>query len=105
MDEGDIMAGYTSGGGGAHGVTMHSERGGMGTSALVVGVIGVLMSWYWPAGLVLGVLAVVFGVAGRKRVARGEAANAGAAQAGLILGAVGLVLTAVFAALIISAAM
>jgi len=74
-------------------------------SALVTGIIGVVLSWYWPAGLVLGVVAVVCGVVGRKSAARGEATNAGTATAGLVLGIIGLVLTAVFAAFIISAAM
>jgi hypothetical protein len=99
------MTSYTTGTGSSHGAATHSRRNGLGTSALVVGIIGVVLSWYWPAGLVLGVLAVVFGVVGRGRAARGEASNASTAKAGLILGVVGLVLTAVFAAFIMSAVM
>ncbi|WP_329454626.1 DUF4190 domain-containing protein [Streptomyces sp. NBC_01497] len=99
------MASYTSGTGSAHAGDVHSERNGMGTSSLVVGIIGLVLSWYWPAGLVLGALAVIFGVVGRGRAARGEASNAGTAKAGLVLGIVGLVLTAIFAAFIMSAVM
>ncbi|MCA1221609.1 DUF4190 domain-containing protein [Streptomyces sp. 8L] len=95
------MASYTSGGA-SHGAAAHSGRGGLGTAALVLGIIGVVLSWYWPVGLVLGVLAVVFGVVGRRRVLRGEATNAGTAKAGLVLGIVGLVLTAIFVAFVVS---
>jgi len=96
---------YMSGAGSTHTTTARSHRNGSGVGALVTGIIGVVLSWYWPAGLVLGVVAVVCGVVGRKSAARGEATNAGTATAGLVLGIIGLVLTAVFAAFIISAAM
>jgi hypothetical protein len=49
-------------------------------------------------GIVLGILAVVFGVIGRNRARRSEATNGGVAIAGLVIGAVGLVLAVVLLA-------
>jgi Domain of unknown function (DUF4190) len=86
-----------------HGTMTPTHRGGAGVAAIVLGIIAVVLSWWWPAGLVLGVIAVVCGVVGRHRVARGEAGNRGTATAGLTLGIVGLVLTAGFFAFILAA--
>lgn len=77
---------------------------GMGTAALVLGIIAVVMSWYWVAALPLGIVGIVLGVLGRKKAARGEATNRGAATAGMVLGIVGIVLAAVFIAVIAAAA-
>ncbi|WP_338057722.1 DUF4190 domain-containing protein [Streptomyces sudanensis] len=46
-------------------------------------------------GIVLGVLALIFGIIGRKRVQRGEANNGGMATAGIVTGTIGIVLGAV----------
>ncbi|MFB7510760.1 DUF4190 domain-containing protein, partial [Streptomyces broussonetiae] len=65
---------------------------GMGTAALVCGILSTVGFLLWPVALVLGVLAVIFGAVGRGKAKRGEATNAGTALAGLICGAVGIVL-------------
>jgi uncharacterized protein DUF4190 len=70
-------------------------RNGMGTAALIVGILAVLLCWTLVGGVVLGLLAVVFGAVGRGRVKRGEATNGGAAVAGVILGLLGVVLAVV----------
>jgi heme/copper-type cytochrome/quinol oxidase subunit 2 len=72
---------------------------GLGTAALVIGIIAVLGCWTIVGGIVLGVLAIVFGFIGRGRVKRGEASNGGAATAGLALGAVGLAVAILFLAI------
>nr|WP_237331441.1 DUF4190 domain-containing protein [Streptomyces mexicanus] len=59
---------------------------------------------YGVLSLVLGILAVVFGVKGRRKAARGEADNHGQAQAGFIMGIIGIVLgLAVIAFLVVVA--
>jgi uncharacterized protein DUF4190 len=76
------------------------RRNGMGTTALVVGVVAlvlVVLLLFAPLGAFLGLVAVVFGIVGIVRVNRGDADNRGQAVAGLITGAfallVGVVLT------------
>ncbi|MGW2182944.1 DUF4190 domain-containing protein [Streptomyces sp. NPDC001732] len=66
---------------------------GMGTAAMVLGILAVCMFCvYGIPSLVLGVLALIFGILGRKRVQRGEATNSGQALAGIIMGSVGIAL-------------
>src|SRR4051812_41796212 len=71
-------------------------RNGLGTAALVVGIVGLLFSWTVVLGLALGVLGIVFGVIGRRRADRGEATNKGQATAGLILGSIATLVAVVF---------
>ncbi|MFF2330517.1 MULTISPECIES: DUF4190 domain-containing protein [unclassified Streptomyces] len=64
---------------------------GMGTAAMVLGILAVcLFCVYGIPSLILGVLALIFGILGRKRVQRGEATNSGQALAGIIMGSVGI---------------
>jgi uncharacterized membrane protein HdeD (DUF308 family) len=58
---------------------------------------------YGIVSLVLGILAVVFGVKGRRKAERGEANNHGQAQAGFIMGIIGIVLGIAVMALIATA--
>ncbi len=67
-------------------------RNGMGTAALVLGILALVFAiLFFPVGLVLGILAVIFGFIGRGRANRGEATNGGAATAGLVMGILGLI--------------
>jgi hypothetical protein len=68
------------------------RRNGLGTAALVLGILALLLSWTIVGGVVLGLAAVVLGVLGRGRVKRREADNGGSAVAGIVLGLVGLVI-------------
>ncbi|MFF4835623.1 DUF4190 domain-containing protein [Streptomyces sp. NPDC001315] len=65
---------------------------GMGTAALVLGILSAIVFCLWPIAIIMGVLGVIFGAIGRKKANRGEATNGGQALAGLICGAVGIVL-------------
>ncbi|MFE7354706.1 DUF4190 domain-containing protein [Streptomyces sp. NPDC057543] len=66
---------------------------GMGVAAMVLGILAVcLFCIYGIPSLILGALALIFGILGRKRAQRGEATNNGQALAGIILGSIGLVI-------------
>jgi hypothetical protein len=69
---------------------------GMGITALVLGILAVVTFCFWGLGIVLGILALIFGFIGRGRARRGEANNAGMALAGIILGAIGSLISAAF---------
>ncbi|MFI7341941.1 DUF4190 domain-containing protein [Streptomyces sp. NPDC050085] len=75
-------------------------RNGLGTAALILGIIGALSGivpiMFWLAG-VLGVVALILGLTGHARARRGEATNKGVALTGAILALISLGL-AVFGA-------
>ncbi len=71
-------------------------RNGYGVAALVLGIASIVTFWSFVGGVLFGVLGLVFGILGRRRAKRGEATNGGVALAGLITGAVGLAVTAVY---------
>ncbi|MFJ3580683.1 DUF4190 domain-containing protein [Streptomyces sp. NPDC090127] len=94
--------GYGTGGGGyAQPGWQQPPSNGMGTAAMVLGIIAVAGFCMYGLGVVLGILALVFGVIGRKKVQRGEANNGGMATAGIVLGSIGILVSAVFLAFII----
>jgi hypothetical protein len=69
------------------------RRNGMGTTALVLGVVAlvlVLLLLFAPLGALLGLVAVLFGILGLIRVNRGEADNRGQAVTGLVTGGAAL---------------
>lgn len=69
-------------------------KNGFGITALVLGIIAVLTGFFFIGGL-LGIAAIVFGVLGLGRVKRGEANNKGMAIAGIVLGVLGILATAI----------
>ncbi|MCX4823640.1 DUF4352 domain-containing protein [Streptomyces sp. NBC_01142] len=77
-------------------------RNGLGTAALVLGIIGTVSGFipflFWLAGI-LGLIALILGLSGRGRVKRGEAANKGVTTIGAVLGLVALILSVVGAVL------
>lgn len=80
---------------------MSAPLNGFGTTALVLGIVSVVLFCLWGLGIVLGILALIFGFLGRGRAKRGQATNGGQALAGIILGAVGVVVSGVFLGLMI----
>jgi hypothetical protein len=65
------------------------RRNGMGTAALVVGVVAltlVVLILFAPLGVLAGLVAVVLGILGLSRANRGEADNRGQAVTGLVTG-------------------
>ena len=88
--------------GGGYGAypTARPRRSGLGTAALVIGVVSlvlVVLILFSPLGVLLGLVAVILGIVGIVRVNRGEADNRGEAVAGLVTGALAVVLGLVFA--------
>jgi len=76
-------------------------RNGLGVAALVLGVLSlVFMLLFPPGGVIVGILAVVFGIIGVRRVGRGEATNRGQAVAGAITGGIGLLVSVVLLAIL-----
>ncbi|WP_307131191.1 DUF4190 domain-containing protein [Streptomyces aurantiacus] len=69
---------------------------GLGIASLVLGIVSAVGFCLWPVSLAAGVLALIFGLIGRNKVRRGEATNPGHALAGIICGAVGVVLAIAF---------
>lgn len=68
-------------------------QNGLGTASMVLGILAcALFCLYGVVSLVLGVLAVVFGIKGRRKAESGLADNHGQAQAGFVMGIVGIVL-------------
>ncbi|WP_228976788.1 DUF4190 domain-containing protein [Streptomyces sp. DH12] len=67
---------------------------GLGVASMVLGIVSIVGCWMYGLGIVLGVLALIFGIVGRKRVRRGEANNGPIATAGIVTGAVGIALGA-----------
>jgi hypothetical protein len=63
-------------------------QNGLGTAAMVLGIIALVLFFTIFIGVVCGVLAIVFGAIGRARVRRGQATNHGQATAGLVTGTI-----------------
>ncbi|GGT49997.1 DUF4190 domain-containing protein [Streptomyces purpureus] len=74
---------------------------GMGITAMVLGICATVGFCAYGLGIILGILALIFGIIGRKRAQRGEATNSGMAVAGIVLGSIGMVVSAAFLAFII----
>ena len=67
------------------------ERSGKATAAMVLGIIGVLGAFLIAVvGLILGVIAIVFGRQAREETGSGRKSGRGQAQAGFVLGIVAI---------------
>ncbi|AMU21495.1 DUF4190 domain-containing protein [Mycobacteroides abscessus] len=71
-----------------------APKNGLGLSALVIGIVSVLLSCTVFGGLFGGLVAVVLGIAGLLRVKRAVADNRGVAIAGIALGSLAVLLSA-----------
>jgi hypothetical protein len=82
-------------------VTQPVMSNGLATAALVCGIVGLVLFWTVWIGLILGILAIVFGAVGRSRAAQG-ATNRSQATAGLWLGIAAVVVSILFIGLLTS---
>lgn len=76
-----------------------APKNGFGVAALVLAVVGLLGVATVFAPIALGVIAVILGAVGRGRAKRGIADNGGVAIAGIVLGALAIVVGAAFIAI------
>lgn len=86
-------------------MTTMPMRNGLGIAALCCGLVGILIGlipfMFLGAGA-LGILAIVFGIVGIRRVGRGEASNRGMAIAGLVTGVAAFALGIVGVSIMVS---
>lgn len=68
-------------------------RNGLGIAALVIGILAIPAALLMGGGIPLGIVALVLGIVGWRRSKRGEATNGGVAIAGIVLGALGIVVS------------
>lgn len=68
------------------------QKNGLGIAALVLGILS-LFSWFFLIGGLFGLIAIILGIIALGRVKRGEANNKGMSLAGIVTGALGLLLT------------
>jgi hypothetical protein len=71
-------------------------RNGLGTTALVLGVVAMVSTWSVIGGLIFGIAATVLGFLAYRRVKNHQADNGAIAISGLVLGAVAIVVSLVF---------
>lgn len=67
-----------------------APKNGLGVASLVVAIVSLFTVF---GGIVLGVVAIILGFLGRGRVNRGEATNGGIATAGIVLGALSILVS------------
>jgi len=70
-----------------------APRNGLGLAALIVGILAIIFAFlFFPLGLILALVAIGLGIAGRRRAKAGQATNGGMATGGLVLGVVSLLI-------------
>jgi hypothetical protein len=84
--------------GGGFGVPPQKPQNAFGIASLVLGIISIVLCCCY-AGFWAGIPAAILGFLGMKKADQGQATNKPLALAGLITGAVGLVIAIVFAIL------
>ena len=71
-----------------------TPQNGMGTAALVLGILGLVGCL--GLTVLLPLLATIFGALGRKKAKEGLANNGGQATAGLVMGIIGLAIGSLY---------
>lgn len=72
---------------------------GLAVAALVLGILAILLFWTVFGGVVLGLLALVFGIIGARRARGGRAPHGVMSIVGAVLGALGLIASGVILAI------
>ncbi|NBE56821.1 DUF4352 domain-containing protein [Streptomyces sp. YC537] len=78
-------------------------QNGLGVTALVLGIIGAVLFFTVWGGILLGVLALIFGLIGHSKARKGLATNKGVALTGAILGGVAVIVSAVWLVVVVLA--
>jgi hypothetical protein len=82
---------------------MATATNGFAVAALVLGIVAAVFFWTVVLGILLGILAIVFGAVGLSRVTAG-APSKGLATAGVVLGVVSVIASIAFIVVIGTAA-
>lgn len=69
------------------------RRNGLGTAALVLGILATVLFWIPVVGLALALVTVGLAISALRRVGRRQATNRGATVTGLVLGVIALVIS------------
>ncbi len=72
---------------------------GLAVAALVLGILAILLFWTVFGGVLLGLLALVFGIIGARRARGGRAPHGVMSIVGAVLGALGLIASGVILAI------
>ncbi|MGW0548679.1 DUF4190 domain-containing protein [Streptomyces altiplanensis] len=72
---------------------------GLAIAALVLGVVAILLFWTVFGGILLGLLAVIFGIIGARKARGSRAPHGKMAIIGAVLGALGLIASVVIIAI------
>jgi hypothetical protein len=83
---------------GTHPAPVKQPADGFAVTSLVTGILTVVLCWLWPLALILGVLALVFGLISYNKN------KSGMALAGTICGGVGLLLMIAFVIFVVAVA-
>jgi hypothetical protein len=79
-----------------------APKNGLGIAALICGLISLPAAFTIFGGFFLGLLAVILGIVGYRRVKKGAATNGGIAIGGVVFGVLGIVVSAVLIAVGVS---
>ena len=75
---------------------------GMATASLVLGIVSIVFSFFWPISVICGILAIVLGIVAKGKIkADINMGGSGAATGGLITGVIGIILSVIFIAIVI----
>ncbi len=78
-----------------YGALPAAPRNGLGTAALIAGVLSLPASFTVFGGFILAIVAIILGFIAHRRARAGEATNGGMAIAGIALGVLGIIVSAV----------
>jgi len=75
-----------------------APKNGFGIAALICGLLSLPAAFTVFGGFILALIAIVLGIIGYRRAKRGEATNGGIAMGGVVLGILGIIVSAVLIA-------
>src|SRR5687768_2814206 len=85
--------GYGQPGYGQPGYGQPAPSSGLALGSLIAGILSLLSCCLWFLSIPLGACAAILGFVAKGKIARGQASGSGMATAGIITGAIGLLLS------------
>ena len=84
---------------GAYQQQQSSGGSGLAITALVLGILAILLSWTVLGGFILGLIAIIVGAIGSSNAKKGHATGRGMAIGGIVTGVIGILIAGVITAL------